>query len=124
MPLASKLAFYFEKRVQFKGIGLFQSRRVKGSSYSPGNFEAVVSGGEDYPVRLRFRDKRLRISCTCPYFDENGECKHLWAAILEADRIGALTLAVAEPDLRVEEDYGEEPRMVRAPVPMPQRPQQ
>ena len=28
MPLASKLAFYFEKRVQFKGIGLFQARRV------------------------------------------------------------------------------------------------
>src|SRR4051794_38687342 len=124
MPLASKLAFYFEKRVQFKGIGLFQSRRVDITSYSPGHFEAVVHGGSDYPVRLRFADKHLRVSCTCQYFDDNGECKHLWAAILESDRIGALTLAVSERDLRVEEDYGGEPRMVRAPVPVPQPAQQ
>ena len=58
------------------------------------------------------------------YFDDNGECKHLWAAILEADRIGALSQAVAERDLRVEEDYSEEPRRVRTPIPVPQRAQQ
>ena len=66
MPLASKLAFYFEKRVQFKGIGLFQSRRVDVSSYSPGHLDAIVHGGSDYAVRLRFADKRLRISCAMP----------------------------------------------------------
>ena len=81
----------------------------------------LCTGDPTIRVRLRYADKRLRISCACPYFDDNGECKHLWAAILEADRIGALTLAVAEPDLRVEEDYGERPRLVRAPVPVPQR---
>ena len=86
VALAPKLAFYFEKRVQFKGIGLFQSRRIDISSYSPGHLDAIVHGGEDYTVRLRFIDKRLRIGCTCPYFDDNGECKHVWAAILEADR--------------------------------------
>jgi hypothetical protein len=121
MPLASKLAFYFEKRVQFKGIGLFQARRVDVISYSPGQFDAIVHGGSDYVVGLHFADKRLRISCQCQYFDQNGECKHLWAAVLEADRIGALSLAAAEPDLRVDEDYGDQPRDVRTPVRVPQR---
>src|SRR5689334_13558599 len=124
MPLASKLAFYFEKRVQFKGIGLFQARRVEVISYSPGQLDAIVHGGSDYVVKLHFADKRLLISCECQYFDQNGECKHLWAAVLESDRIGALDLAAAETDLRVDEDYGEEPQPARPPVLIPRRPPQ
>jgi superfamily II DNA or RNA helicase len=120
MPLAPKLAFYFEKRVQFRGIGLYQGHRIDVGSYSPSHLDAVVHGGSDYDVRLRYVDKRLRFSCACLYFESNGECKHLWAAILEADRIGALTLAAADPDLRVEEDYEEHPGPVLVPLRSPQ----
>ncbi len=125
MPLASRLAFYFEKRVQFKGIELYQAHRVQAGGYSPGHLDAVVHGGADYEVRLRYIEKRLRISCQCPYFESNGECKHLWAAVLESDRVGALGLAVADPDLRVDEDYaGQAPFAIVAPRPAaPPRPQ-
>jgi superfamily II DNA or RNA helicase len=129
MALASKLAFYFEKRVQFKGIGLFQGRHVDIAGHSPVFFEGIVHGGSDYDVALRYRerDHLLVISCTCPYFQDMGECKHLWAAVLEADRTGALGVAAADPRLSLEEDYSGEmpklsailPRLAMVPQPPP-----
>ena len=90
MALASKLAFYFEKRVQLKGIALFRRRRVDVVHQSPARFEAVVHGAMDYQVVLEHHEHELDVSCTCPYFQDMGECKHLWAAVLQADRDGAL----------------------------------
>src|SRR5690349_15855141 len=105
MGLASKLAFYFEKRVQFKGIDLFQRRAVDVRESSAERLSAVVHGGADYQVALKYDRGTLAISCQCPYFYDNGECKHLWAAVLEADRVGALSTAASDPRLSVQEDY-------------------
>jgi hypothetical protein len=44
------------------------------------------------------------VFCECPYFGEYGTCKHLWAAILEADRIGALAGALDATYLKLEDD--------------------
>ena len=42
--------------------------------------------------------------CACPYFADFGRCKHLWAAVLEADRRGVLGEAVAGGALRLYRD--------------------
>ncbi|MGD1095831.1 MAG: DEAD/DEAH box helicase [Bryobacteraceae bacterium] len=94
MPLASRLAFQFEKGVQIRGVGLFQSRAVRVSEQSPRHLNAVVMGGKPYQVEISHDDGRLLVFCECPYFEEYGQCKHLWAAVLEADSRGALAEAL------------------------------
>src|SRR5271165_200751 len=94
MPLASRLAFQFEKRVQIKGASLFQNRAVRVNKESPSYLSAVVIGGNPYQVEISHDEGRLLVSCECPYFEEYGQCKHLWAAILEADKRGALADAL------------------------------
>jgi superfamily II DNA or RNA helicase len=124
MSLASKLAFYFEKRIQFKGIGIFQSRNVQLLDHSPDHASAVVQGTGLCDVRLKYRASRLIVSCTCGYFYENGECQHLWAAILESDLLKALSAAAADPQLRVDPDDVPPTKAVQwAPPKAPQRPQ-
>ena len=61
-------------------------------------------GGRPYHVSITHIDGRLLVSCECPYFGEFGQCKHLWAAVLEADRRNALTEALSAKYLTLEDD--------------------
>ena len=103
MNLAAKLAFDFDKRVQFKGLSLFRGGTVKFTDSAADHVHAKVHGGQWYEVRLTLDDSDLEISCQCPYFEEWGACKHLWATVLEADRQGALAAVQAVKDLHVVE---------------------
>ena len=50
------------------------------------NFE----GGE-YDVSIDWGEANegaLVASCSCPHFQEGSNCKHLWATLLEMDRVG------------------------------------
>ncbi|MEO8369585.1 MAG: SWIM zinc finger family protein, partial [Candidatus Solibacter sp.] len=109
MPLASKLAFQFERRLQFKGDDLYRAHAVRITEANQSHLYGEVQGTNRYTVRLTHEDKRLMVFCSCPYFETNSRCKHLWAAILEADRRGVLGTAVQAPTLRlfVEEDEAE-----------------
>jgi hypothetical protein len=93
MSLASKLSHEFAARIQYRGAQYFRERAVEVGFQSPTRLEAIVSGGHDYHVRLAISDGRLKVACTCPYFDQGEECKHLWATILEADRRNSLSVA-------------------------------
>src|ERR1019366_2489038 len=90
MPLASKLAFQFERSLQFKGLNLFHARAVRISEANQAHLFGEVQGGSRYPIRMTHEDGRLSVYCACPYFADFGRCKHLWAAVLEADRRGVL----------------------------------
>jgi len=104
MTLAAKLAVDFDKKIRNRGQELYELRAVKVIEATPCAFIAKVSGTRLYDVELKFADGTLTIGCTCPYFEGTGPCKHLWAAILEADRHRALADAQASPDLAVEDD--------------------
>src|ERR1035441_5807417 len=90
MPLASKLAFQFERRLQFKGLNLFHARAVRISDANQAHLFGEVQGGSRYAIRMTHEDGRLSVYCACAYFTDFGRCKHLWAAVLEADRRGVL----------------------------------
>lgn len=134
MDLAARLAFDFDKRVQFKGLGLFRGGVVKVLDKTPDHFHARVHGGRWYDVDLALDGADLEITCDCPYFNEWGACKHLWAAVLEADRQGALTAARQVQNLHVveidsdgeafedEDEWEEEPARVTSPKPRYQIP--
>jgi len=51
---------------------------------------AAVQGSKLYTASVvdrHSKDGKIHISCTCPFFQQGFPCKHLWAAIVEADRI-------------------------------------
>ena len=122
MKLASRLAQDFSASVRTKGDSYYRYYRVRIQSGSSSALSARVAGGENYRVELNFREGVLRVTCTCPYFDDHGNpCKHLWATIRAADEHGFLgeaasaarLLIVCDDELVLDEE-GEEHRKPRS----------
>src|SRR5206468_6225064 len=44
----------------------------------------------EYDVGIEICHGRLLLFCSCPFFDSDGPCKHLWATVLAADKAGIL----------------------------------
>jgi len=90
MPIANMSAYLFDRTVRSKGESLHAARRIYVESSGPEHFNAQVQGGDLYDVRMKKFDQGLEVWCDCPYFEDYGPCKHLWTAMLEADRRGAM----------------------------------
>ena len=65
-----------------RGEAYFQQGRVGELSEHNGKLDAIVTGTEDYRVRLGIEDDDLSYSCTCPLGDDEQFCKHCVAAAL------------------------------------------
>ncbi len=118
MSLSSKLAFQVDKQVQWRGYQIANTRGVRVLVASSHSFQALVTGNRSYEVDLLYADSALEVYCSCPAFEQYGPCKHIWAAILEADKCGALSAAQQAGTLRLvdgadgfpsdEDDFGED----------------
>ena len=88
--------------------------RVKGRAYhldgavkkitgTPWTADAIVRGARPYVVDIhRDPSGAFTASCDCPYFhDRFVICKHIWAALLEAERRGYLAGDGGLPDTAV-----------------------
>jgi superfamily II DNA or RNA helicase len=88
--------------------------RVKGRAYhldgavkkiagTPWTADAIVRGARPYVVDIhRDPSGTFTASCDCPYFDDRFViCKHIWAALLEAERRGHLAGNGDLPDTAV-----------------------
>src|SRR4051794_41839166 len=79
MGIAQKISRDFSDAVRSRGQSYFAKGRVVITGASPGEVVARVRGTAKYRVRLRLRNGKLHVSCTCPYFARTGApCKHLW----------------------------------------------
>ena len=58
---------------------------------------ARVSGTHIYDTRLTRQETGVALSCSCPYYQRDGACKHLWALLSLIDRSNLL-----HPDLEAE----------------------
>jgi superfamily II DNA or RNA helicase len=97
MNIPQFLRGYFDSGVRGRAAayrGLV--RIVRGA---PTGVWATVRGSSTYNVALTLEGNELHASCSCPYFEGNGACKHLWATLLEADRRGYLGEAAKQPGL-------------------------
>src|SRR5882724_7528411 len=65
-----------------RGEAYYQQGRVAELSEHNGKLSAIVTGTEDYRVRLWTEDNDLAYSCTCPLGDDEQFCKHCVAAAL------------------------------------------
>jgi uncharacterized Zn finger protein len=84
MPFATSLGRYLDPGVRDRGQQYFRERRVHIRRGSATEVLADVRGSETYTVHLAIHGKSLRVACTCPYWEDHGNCKHIWATILQA----------------------------------------
>src|ERR1700674_1361479 len=65
-----------------RGEAYFHQGRVGELNELNGKLSTIVTGTEDYRVRLWTEDNDLGYSCTCPLGDDEQFCKHCVAAAL------------------------------------------
>lgn len=106
--IARRVGASFSPRACMLGFGYFARDAVELARVTEDEVDAVVRGRRTHEVALRAAPDgfgELRASCTCtPTSLGASPCRHLWAALLEVDRRGALaclrrsagTLALAD----------------------------
>ena len=110
-------------RTRAKGGDYFRSGGVVDIGGGEWTAHAIVRGTRDYRVDL-LRESgtdRFTASCECPYYADRSEiCKHIWAALLEADRRGLLGGdGTILPDATLEPEYRVPPDQLHAPTTTP-----
>ncbi|MFO1208198.1 MAG: SWIM zinc finger family protein [Amaricoccus sp.] len=73
------------ERAFARGAAYFRDGAVRLLGHDRATVTAIVSGGEDYSVRLTGRGGRFGGSCTCHAFEDSGFCKHMVATALAAN---------------------------------------
>jgi superfamily II DNA or RNA helicase len=84
---------HVSSRTRAKGLDYSRSGGVVEIAGGEWTAHAVVRGTRDYRVDLMRESgtDRFTASCECPYYADRAEiCKHIWAALLEAERRGLL----------------------------------
>jgi hypothetical protein len=79
------LARRFSEPVRRRGEVCQRAGAVTIKQASATAIRAIARGTERYDVRIEVDDRALVLSCSCPAFEIDGPCKHLWATALEAD---------------------------------------
>jgi SNF2-related domain/Helicase conserved C-terminal domain/Bacterial SNF2 helicase associated len=69
--------------------GLLEAVRVEEHGYS-----SIAHGEKDYEVAIFQGD----LLCECPYYEDTGACKHLYALLLAVDELGRRTAAEPLPE--------------------------
>jgi superfamily II DNA or RNA helicase len=85
MKLASVLSSHFDSDIRARGASYFRLGAVRIKRGNATAVEAAVRGSRVYDVEIAWDGHRLALFCDCPYYEDVGACKHLWATILAAD---------------------------------------
>ncbi|HEX7333026.1 MAG TPA: SNF2-related protein [Pyrinomonadaceae bacterium] len=85
MSLKSRFAPQFNPKIRDRGFAYFRGGAVKILDHSDFYVLARVEGTLDYFVELSLSLNSLDVACTCPYFADGEDCKHIWATMLAAD---------------------------------------
>ncbi len=97
MTISQNLRDYFDAGVR-KCAAAYRGR-VRIVQGTPTGVWATVRGSSTYNVALTLEGNELHASCSCPYFEGAGACKHLWATLLAAERHGHLSAAAKQSGL-------------------------
>ena len=105
MSLAVDLRSSVPVPVRERGASLYASGKVTIFDGSAFEVAAEVEGSQPYEVSLRRDQEDVLAWCECPYFESNGTCKHVWAALMAADAKRYLAGANGGRARRLIEDY-------------------
>ena len=90
VSLQKHLRQEFNSGARARGEELFRYGGVRHLTGDALSASASVTGNGTYRVDAERVGHDLLTSCACPYFLDNGYCKHLWAFLLEAEKAGLL----------------------------------
>jgi len=138
VKLSARLVSYFSKKIRERGEQVYRNHFVTITDGSEVEVAANVQGSYLYDVGLAWEEGALNGWCGCPYFEDTGSCKHLWATILAAEAKGYLSAAAADDGVVFFDDYSDDdyaelsrsskalsdsrrlpPRITQPPAPMP-----
>lgn len=85
MSLKSRFSPEFNPKIRDRGFAYFRAGAVTILKHSASYVLAEVRGTLDYYVQLTLTQNSLEVTCTCPYFFDGEDCKHIWATMLAAD---------------------------------------
>lgn len=84
----------FRKHILERGFSYYQRGNVTELRHSENTIEAVVKGTRAYLVRIELGKETIdHLDCTCPYFSDGHNCKHLAAVFytVTGDKTGIYT---------------------------------
>ena len=138
MKLSARLVSYFSKKIRERGEQVYWDHLVAITNGSEVEVAANVQGSYLYEVGLAWEEGALNGWCECPYFEDTGACKHLWATILAAEAKGYLSAAASDEGVAFFDDYSDDnyaelpdsskqlsdsrslpPRIIKPPAPTP-----
>ncbi len=90
MRINDNLRRYFDAAVCVRGAAYFSSEIVVIEDGGEDFVEATARGASSFRVTIAREGARLEVSCTCREFDYGDPCRHIWAAVLAAEREGFL----------------------------------
>src|SRR5438094_551656 len=104
--LTEKLFKQVHRVAQERGRSYFFNGSVKKIEGTAWRASAKVQGSTLYDVIIASDDDFLDVQCSCPYFDKELEtCKHIWAALLAAERQGLLKGPGGKKSLQIFESF-------------------
>ncbi|MDQ3135089.1 MAG: SWIM zinc finger family protein, partial [Acidobacteriota bacterium] len=104
MSVSAKVSQEFSAKVRERGRLYFLGGTVRVKRGDDQQVEATVRGTENYRIKLSWQKNKLLVVCSCPYYETEGPCKHIWATLLTAEQKGYLKTADAQARLRLEFD--------------------
>jgi hypothetical protein len=78
------LTSYFPATVRERAAEYVHRVRVREADGR--TLHAHVTGSDEYCIRVQREGAALAAACSCPYFEDGGPCKHLWAVLVHASR--------------------------------------
>lgn len=108
MTLSARLVSYFDKKIRERGEQVYRNQLVTIMDGSEVEVAANVQGSHLYDVGLAWEEGALNGWCDCPYFEDTGSCKHLWATILAAEAKGYLSVAAADDGVVFFDGYSDD----------------
>ena len=90
ISLAGRVGYLFDPQTILQGF-VCHTKGVVLTPHGKARIDALVNGKRTHAVALASRNGTLEVACSCPAKSYGQSyCKHLWAALLEVDRHGAL----------------------------------
>lgn len=77
---------HFSAEQRRRGEDYAQRGHVELSNFDSTSLVGTVRGRNLYHVEIERPDARWHLDCSCPAFEAEGSCKHLWAAVTIARR--------------------------------------
>src|SRR5437899_5908061 len=101
MYLQKQLARDFPGTVRMSGAEIRAAGLVEQITGDRWQVRARVRGARVYTVEMWRQGAEFHTHCSCPRYEDEALCEHVWAAILAADEKGYLRGAAGESELRL-----------------------